>query len=89
MAKVKRSDVVFIGKFGILSTYTYAKALLGGTEDREARERGIVAAIMGAKARLSGAHHDSHKADKDATGRKKKTTITAESFEHQVAEKMG
>ena len=31
---------------------------------------------------------DDHKADKDAA-EKKKTTITAESFDHQVSDKMG
>ena len=41
-----------IGKFDILATYTYAKALLDGLDDDEAKERGMVAAIMGAKARL-------------------------------------
>jgi hypothetical protein len=79
---------VSIGKFDILATYTYARALLDGTEDREAKERGIVAAIMGAKARLGGVHHDSYKTDKEAAEKKKKTSITAESFDHQVADKM-
>ena len=52
----------------------------------------MVAAVMGAKARLGhtgGSHHDDYKADKDAAEKKKKTTITAESFDHQVADKMG
>jgi hypothetical protein len=90
MAK-KKPEEVSIGKFDILATYTYAKGLLDGLEDGEAKERGIVAAVMGAKAR-SGHEvgtQDDHKADKDAAEKKKKTTITAESFDHQVADKMG
>ena len=47
------SDVK-IGKFDILATYSYAKALLDGTSTNEAKVRGIVAAIMGAKARQKG-----------------------------------
>jgi hypothetical protein len=67
---------ILIGKFDILATFTYAKALLDGTDVSEAKERGIVAAIMGAKAR-SGAGVD-QKAEK-----------TADEFDHQVAAKMG
>jgi hypothetical protein len=32
---------IMIGKIDILATYTYAKALLDGTNDSEAKERGI------------------------------------------------
>jgi hypothetical protein len=78
---------IMIGKFDILATFTYAKALLDGTDDSEARERGIVAAIMGAKAR-AGAGVD-HKAEKTAAEKKKKSSITAEEFDHQVTAKMG
>jgi hypothetical protein len=84
------SDVK-IGKFDILATYSYAKALLDGAPADEAKQRGIVAAIMGAKAKLghtSGSQKD-HQAEKTAAEKKKKTTITAESFDHQVADKMG
>jgi hypothetical protein len=90
MAK-KKPDDVSIGKFDILATYTYAKALLDGLDDGEARERGMVAAVMGAKAKSGhgGGTQDDHKADKDAAEKKKKTTITAESFDHQVSDKMG
>jgi hypothetical protein len=85
-------DDVSIGKFDILATYTYAKGLLDGLDDPEAKERGMVAAIMGAKARLGqrgGSHQDDYEADKDAAEKKKKKTITAESFDHQVPDKMG
>ncbi len=87
----KPSDDVSIGKFDILATYAYAKALLDGSPVAESKERGMVAAIMGAKARLghSGDTHDDHQARKDDAERKKKTRITAESFDRQVADKMG
>src|SRR3954469_11812427 len=87
----KRADDVSIGKFDVLATYTYAKALLEGAEDSEARERGVVAAIMGARAKLgqTGGGHKDYDDDKKAAERKKKTTITAESFDHQVSGKMG
>ena len=82
---------VKIGKFDILATYSYAKALLDGAPMDEAKQRGIVAAIMGAKAKLghtSGSQKD-HENEKAAAEKKKKTTITAESFDRQVADKMG
>ena len=91
MAKKNPGDVS-IGKFDILATYTYAKALLDGLDEDEAKERGMVAAVMGAKAKrghTGGGTHDDYKADKEAAEKKKKTTITAESFDHQVADKMG
>ena len=54
-------------------------------------KQGMVAAIMGAKARLghSGDAHEDHKARKDDAEKKKKTRITAESFDEQVADQMG
>ena len=91
MAKKPPGDVS-IGKFDILATYTYAKALLDGESESEAREKGMVAAIMGAKARLghaAGGHRDDYKSDKEAAEKKKKTTITADSFDRQVADKLG
>jgi hypothetical protein len=83
-----RSEAVSIGKFDILATYAYARALLDGLDDAEAKERGMVAAIMGAKAR-SGRPGGSHQDDRKAAEKKKKSTITAESFDRQVADKMG
>ena len=84
------SDVK-IGKFDILATYTYASALLDGIPGDEAKQRGIDAAIMGAKAKLghSGGSRKDHETEKTAAEKKKKTTITAEMFDHQVADKMG
>jgi hypothetical protein len=91
MPKKPPSDDVSIGKFDILATYTYAHALLSGMDDDEAKQRGMVAAIMGAQARLGirKEHKDEFQAQKEAAEKKKKTTITAESFDKQVAHKMG
>jgi hypothetical protein len=82
---------VSIGKFDILATYTYAHALLSGMNDDEAKQRGMVAAIMGARARLGirKEHKEEFEAQKEAAEKKKKTTITAESFDKRVAHKMG
>lgn len=91
MAKKRPPDDVSIGKFDILATYTYAQALLAGLGDDEAKQRGMVAAIMGAQARLGirKEHHEEYRAQKEAAEKKKKTTITAELFDKQVADKMG
>jgi hypothetical protein len=78
---------VSIGKFNILANYANAKALLGGMSESDVKERGIVAAIMGAEARLG--HGGDHEAEKEAAEKKKGKTITAESFDWQVADKMG
>jgi methyl coenzyme M reductase gamma subunit len=51
MAKEPSNDVS-IGKFDNLATYVYTQALLQGLDDAEAKQRGMVAAIMGAQARL-------------------------------------
>jgi len=85
------STDISIGKFDILATYTYARALRDGMAEDEAKVRGMVAAIMGAQARLGRLHgHEDHfQTEKDRAERKKKTTITAASFDHQVADKMG
>jgi hypothetical protein len=91
MSKNHTPNEVSIGKFDILATYTYAQALLDGLEDDQAKQRGMVAAIMGAQARLGVRkdHHEEFQAQKEAAEKKKKTTITAESFDKQVAHKMG
>jgi hypothetical protein len=90
MAKKPPNDVS-IGKFDILATYTYAQALVHALDEDEAKQRGMVAAIMGAQARLGvrKEHHEEFQAQKEAAEKKKKTTITAESFNKQVASKMG
>ena len=51
----------------------------------------MVAAIMGARARLGYAEsrHEDYQADKKAAEKKKKTTITAGSFDRQVSGKLG
>ena len=64
MEKKEPSDDVSIGKFDILATYAYARALLDGLNDDEAKQRGMVAAIMGAQARLGirKEHHEEFQA---------------------------
>ncbi len=93
MAETRSHDDILIGKFDILATFTYASALIEGMGEDEAKERGIVAAIMGAKARLGhragSTSPDAHQADKTLAEKKKKHTITAETFDRQVADKMG
>ena len=51
----------------------------------------MVAANMGAQARLGvrKEHHEEFQSQKEAAEKKKKTTITAESFDKQVTHKMG
>jgi hypothetical protein len=90
MAKKPPADVA-IGKFDILATYSYANAKLDGLPDDEAKERGMVAAVMGAQARLGARrrHDEDFRSLKDAAEKKKKSTITAASFDRQVADKMG
>ena len=80
-----------IGKFDILATYVYARGLIDGLKDNEAKQRGMVAAIMGAQAKsgIRKEHHEEFQAQKEAAEKKKKTTITAGSFDRQVADKMG
>jgi len=91
MSKKQPPSDVTIGKFDILATYAYAKAMLDGVDDDEAKQRGMVAAIMGAQARLGirKEHHEEFQAQKEAAEKKKKTTITAQSFDKQIAHKMG
>jgi hypothetical protein len=72
MGEEQPSDDVSIGKFDILATYAYARAILDG-RDVDEKQRGMVAAIMGARARLGhtgSSHQDDHKADKAAAERK-------------------
>jgi hypothetical protein len=92
MVRSRIQDVA-IGKFDILATYTYAKALLEGLPEDDAKERGMVAAIMGAQMRLGAktvhGQADRYQAEKERAEKKKKSTITAASFDHQVAAKMG
>jgi hypothetical protein len=66
--------------------HTYAKALLNGEKVPHAKERDMVAAIMGAKAK--GGYSSDFQSAKTAAEKKKKTTITAKSFDHQVADKV-
>jgi hypothetical protein len=49
----KKPGAVSIGKFDILATYVYSKALLDGLNESEAKERARVAAIMGPRPGLA------------------------------------
>ena len=74
MTKKHEPNDVSIGKFDILATYVYAQDLLNGLSDDEAKQRGMVAAIMGAQARLGirKEHHEEFQAQKEAAEKKKK-----------------
>ncbi len=43
--KPQREGHVSIGKFDILATFVYARGLIDGLNDGEAKQRGMVAAI--------------------------------------------
>jgi hypothetical protein len=77
---------VLIGKFEILAAYTYARAVRDGLSDREAKERGIVAAVMGSRAR--GGNRGGPRVSKEAAERKPRK-LTAENYDQQVAQKLG
>jgi hypothetical protein len=82
---------VLIGKFEILATFTYAKALRDGRPDSEAKQRGIMAAVMGA--RSQGVSRGGPRATADTRATKpgaaiKQQTLTAAKFDEQVAVKM-
>jgi hypothetical protein len=80
-----------IDKFEILATYTYAKALHDGVSDREAKERGIIAAVMGARSRGVGRRSRSQpggsSALNSATSPRKKT-LTAEAYDQEISGKL-
>jgi len=85
-----RTDTL-IGKFEILATYTYAKALRDGLPDPEAKQRGIVAAVMAARSR--GVSRGGPRAPADSKASKpgaatRKQTLTAATFDEQVAAKL-
>jgi hypothetical protein len=71
MAKKKTQGEVSIGKFDILATYVYARELIDRLNDDEAKQRGMVAAIMGAQAKLGirKEHHEESQAQKESAGR--------------------
>jgi hypothetical protein len=80
-----------LGKFEILASYTYARALGEGRTDHEAKERGIVAAVMGARsrgvARGGRTRPDGSTTTKQSPGTRKKT-LTAETYDEQVSSKL-
>ena len=64
MEKSQSQAEVTIGKFDILATYVYALGLIDALNDDEAKQRGMVAAIMGAHAKLGirKEHHEEFRA---------------------------
>src|SRR5262249_49014596 len=72
MARNKSKGDVSIGKFDILATYVYARGRIDGLSDDEAKQRGMVAAIMGAQAKLGirKEHHEDFQAQKEAAEKK-------------------
>ena len=80
-----------IGKFEFLATYTYAKALRDGLPEPEAKQRGIVAAVMGARSRGVSRRGPRTPADSKTSKQgaaTRKPTLTAATFDEQVAAKM-
>jgi hypothetical protein len=80
-----------INKFEILATYTYAKALHDGVSDREAKERGIVAAVMGARSRGVGRRSRSQpggSSEGNSATSPRKRTLTAETYDQEVYSKL-
>ena len=90
MAKTS-PDRVSIGKFEILATYTYARALLDGLPENAAKERGLLAAVMGAQARTgTRRRRDQEHPDRTPAAKSKsESTITAAAFDRQVRDKLG
>ncbi len=81
-----------IGKFEILATYTYARAVRDGLGESAAKERGIVAAVMGARARglrRGGPRGTGQAPAGDGTAVARKKTLTSETYDQQVAHKLG
>ena len=91
VAKKKPSDDVSIGKFDILATYTYAQALLDGSTTTRRSSGAWWPRSWGLRHgwASAGSTTRSSRPQKEAAEKKKKTTITAESFDKQVAHKMG
>ena len=82
---------VRLGKFEVLAAYTYAKSLRDGLPDREAKERGIVAAVMGARSRgirRGGRTQPADSSTARQTPGAKKKTLTAETYDEQVKNKL-
>jgi hypothetical protein len=82
----KSAEQITIGKFDILATYTYARELLDGRDDADVRRLVMVAAVGGANYRRRKGTAPEPRTEKDE---KRESTITAEAFDHQVADKMG
>lgn len=89
----KAGSVGRFGKFEILATYSYAKALLQGMEEEEAKRYGFAIAVLGAQAKRGivrkggkSAKGGGGKANADAlvkaaAEKKKKSSISAADFD--------
>jgi hypothetical protein len=91
-AAEKRESGPRIGKFEILATHVYVKNLRAGRSEAQAKERGITAAVMGAHARgvrRGGTKTKSGSATPGSETASRKKSLTAETFDEQVAAKMG
>jgi hypothetical protein len=85
---VSPKQVIKIDKFQILASYTYTRALRDGMPDREAKERGIVAAVMGARNRGVGRGSRGQAGSSSASPARKKT-LTAELYDREISSKLG
>jgi hypothetical protein len=88
----KHESSPLFGKFEILATHVYVKNLRAGRSEAQAKERGITAAAMGARARGVKRGGTKSKPGSPADGSEatsSKKTLTAEAFDEQVAAKMG
>ena len=88
----KRESGPVIGKFEILATHVYVKSLRAGRSESQAKERGILAAVMAARARGVKRGGTKTKPELAADGPSTKDrakSLTAETFDQQVATKMG
>ena len=75
-----RPEVRF-GKFEILATYTYARALAAACQSPKPRLRGIVAAVMASRTRGCPGRPERRSSAKKS----RKSTLTAATFDAQVA----
>ena len=92
---MKALSTIKIGKFDIFATYIYAKDLLEGKPEKDAKEHGYVIAVIGAQARM-GNFMSKNKvsaanpmaAMKAAASAKKKKEISYKDFD-KLIQKMG
>jgi hypothetical protein len=94
MTKNQPQGDVSIGRFNTLATYSYARALLDGLDDNEAKQRGMMAAVMAVMAAsaqlgIGKEHHKELQAQKEVPDLETMTKIIADSFDEHVVHRMG